>query len=204
METQSEGARSDGAAEVIEPFNKYQVDSSPTEVVIRVPPIGALSRKDVFTLASYLVLHGAKLDDGSTQGDFDDYLDALIHEHQESGVKVTVTRDERDAAKIEKLTTELAAANQLLTEIAEREQAEQGQIKETKEERRLRGELQASLDRETKMELQLKELRDSIARADADAHARERDLHTQLATAKETIASLRKDVDAFASGARKP
>lgn len=165
--------------EVIEPFNKYQVDSSPTEVVIRVPPIGALSRKDCFTLASYLVVHATKLDDGSTQGDFDDYLDALIHEHQESGVKVAVTRDERDAAKIEQLTAELAAANQLLTEIAEREQAEQGQIKETREERRLRGELQASLDRETRMELRLKEQSD-------------------------TIASLRKDVEAFASGARKP
>lgn len=197
LDQQTRGKTTDGAAEVIDPFNKYQVDSSPTEVVIRVTPIGALSRKDVFTLCAHLVIHASKLDDGSTHGDFEDYLDAVTNDYAQSGQRVTVTRDERDAAKIEKLTAELGAANQLLAEIAEREQAEQGQIKETAEERRLRNELQGSLDRESKMELRVKELRDEL---DRQGHQ----LEGELQQATDTIASLRKDVEAYASGARKP
>jgi head-tail adaptor len=199
LDQQVRGKTTDGAAEMIDPFNKYQVDSSPTEVVIRVTPIGALSRKDVFTLCAHLVVHASKLDDGSTQGDFEDYLDAVTNDYAQSGQRVTVTRDERDAAKIEKLTAELGAANQLLAEIAEREQAEHGQIKETAEERRLRVELQGSLDRETKMELRLKEQSDKLNLATLAAE----EWKLEKAKLDATIASLRKDVEAYASGARK-
>lgn len=198
------GKTTDGAAEVIDPFNKYQVDSSPTEVVIRVTPIGALSRKDVFTLCAHLVIHASKLDDGSTHGDFEDYLEAVMQDYAQSGQRVTISRDERDAAKIAQLTADLEAATRKLTEISERELAEAGQLKETAEERRLRVELQASLDRETKMELTLKEEREAFQRNLGERAREIATLRAEVESKSATIATLRQDVEAYASGARKP
>jgi hypothetical protein len=139
------------ALEVIEPDNKFRVDSSPTEVVIRIQPVGALTRKDALLLAAHLAAHANRVDDGSTNADIQDAMLAVMHD-----TRMPVSRDQRDLAELRELRVKCADLMQELGEL--RTPAIPGNAEETPEERRLRRELQASLNREAGYELRIREL----------------------------------------------
>lgn len=72
------GTPREGRARVpIDTDNKFQVDSSETEIVIRLMPLGAITRKDAHLLAAWLVVHAEGLDDGTTEASFAETLAAV-------------------------------------------------------------------------------------------------------------------------------
>jgi hypothetical protein len=62
----------------IDTDNKFQVDSSETEIVIRLTPLGAITRKDAYLLAAWLVVHADAVEDGTTEASFAQTLAAVL------------------------------------------------------------------------------------------------------------------------------
>jgi hypothetical protein len=62
----------------IDTDNKFRVDSSATEVVIHHVPLGAITRKDAYLLAAWLVVHADTVDDGTTDASFAETLAAVL------------------------------------------------------------------------------------------------------------------------------
>jgi hypothetical protein len=64
--------------EPIDTENKFRVDSSATEIVVHHVPLGAITRKDAYLLAAWLVVHADEVDDGTTDASFPETLAAVL------------------------------------------------------------------------------------------------------------------------------